>query len=117
MILKGVVSNAANFSAFVDTGVHQDGLVHISVLSNRFIQDPCEAVKAGDVVKVEVPEVDAARKRTMLTMWLDNKAGGAAKGNRSSGTRHQERRDREPQRNDRALINSAMVNAFTKLKR
>ena len=117
MILEGVVSNVANFGAFVDIGVHQDGLVHISALSNKFVQDPREVVKAGDVVKVKVLEVDAARKRIALTMRLDDEAGSAAKGNRSSETRHQERRDRKPQRNDRAPTNSAMADAFAKLKR
>ena len=117
MILEGVVSNVANFGAFVDIGVHQDGLVHISALSNKFVQDPREVVKAGDVVKVKVLEVDAARKRIALTMRLDDELGGATKGNRSSETRHQERRDRKLQRNDRAPTNSAMADAFAKLKR
>ena len=117
MILEGVVSNVANFGAFVDIGVHQDGLVHISALSNKFVQDPREVVKAGDVVKVKVLEVDAARKRIALTMRLDDEAGSAAKGNRSSESRHSERRDRKPQRNDRAPTNSAMADAFAKLKR
>ncbi len=117
MILEGVVSNVANFGAFVDIGVHQDGLVHISALSNKFVQDPREVVKAGDVVKVKVLEVDAARKRIALTMRLDDEPGGTVKGNRPSETRHQERRDRKPQRNDRAPTNSAMADAFAKLKR
>ena len=117
MILEGVVSNVANFGAFVDIGVHQDGLVHISALSNKFVQDPREVVKAGDVVKVKVVEVDTARKRIALTMRLDDEAGGAAKGNRPSETRHQERRDRKPQRNERVPTNSAMADAFAKLKR
>ena len=117
MILEGVVSNVANFGAFVDIGVHQDGLVHISALSNKFVQDPREVVKAGDVVKVKVLEVDAARKRIALTMRLDDEPGSAAKDNRPSETRHQERRDRKPQRNDRAPTNSAMADAFAKLKR
>ena len=67
MILEGVVTNVANFGAFVDIGVHQDGLVHISMLSNKFVKDPREVVKAGDVVKVKVLEVDQARKRIALT--------------------------------------------------
>lgn len=117
MILEGVVSNVANFGAFVDIGVHQDGLVHISALSNKFVQDPREVVKAGDVVKVKVLEVDAARKRIALTMRLDDEPGGAAKSNRPSETRYQERRDRKPQRNERAPTNSAMADAFAKLKR
>jgi protein Tex len=68
MELEGVVTNVTNFGAFVDIGVHQDGLVHISELSNTFVKDPREIVKAGDVVKVRVKEVDAARKRIALTM-------------------------------------------------
>jgi uncharacterized protein len=71
MILEGVVTNVTNFGAFVDIGVHQDGLVHISMMSHKFIKDPREVVKAGDVVKVKVLEVDAARKRIALTMKLD----------------------------------------------
>jgi uncharacterized protein len=71
MVLEGVVTNVANFGAFVDIGVHQDGLVHISMLANKFVKDPREVVKAGDVVKVKVLEVDVARKRIALTMRLD----------------------------------------------
>ena len=71
MLLEGVVTNVANFGAFVDIGVHQDGLVHVSVLSNRFVKDPREVVKAGDVVKVKVLEVDEKRKRIALSMRLD----------------------------------------------
>lgn len=74
-------------------------------------------MKAGDVVKVKVLEVDAVRKRIALTMRLDDGPGGTAKGNRPSETRHQERRDRKTQRNDRAPTNSAMADAFAKLKR
>jgi protein Tex len=72
MLLEGVVTNVTNFGAFVDIGVHQDGLVHISMLSNRFVKDPREVVKAGDVVKVKVLEVDEKRKRIALTMRLDD---------------------------------------------
>ena len=67
MILEGVISNVANFGAFVDIGVHQDGLVHISSLTDKFVSDPREVVKAGDIVKVKVTEVDADRKRIRLT--------------------------------------------------
>jgi protein Tex len=74
MVLEGVITNVTNFGAFVDIGVHQDGLVHISMMSNKFIKDPREVVKAGDVVKVKVLEVDAARKRIALTMRLDDSA-------------------------------------------
>jgi uncharacterized protein len=74
MVLEGVVTNVANFGAFVDIGVHQDGLVHISALADKFVKDPRSVVKAGDVVKVKVVEVDAKRKRIALTMRLSDKA-------------------------------------------
>jgi uncharacterized protein len=74
MILEGVVSNVAAFGAFVDIGVHQDGLVHISMMSDTFISDPREVVKAGDVVKVKVMEVEAARKRIALSMRMSDSA-------------------------------------------
>ena len=72
MMLEGVVTNVTNFGAFVDIGVHQDGLVHISALSNRFVKDPREVVKAGDVVKVKVLEIDLQRKRIALTMRMSD---------------------------------------------
>lgn len=75
MVLEGVVTNVTNFGAFVDIGVHQDGLVHISSLTDRFVKDPREVVKAGDIVRVKVLEVDVPRKRISLTMRLDEKAG------------------------------------------
>jgi uncharacterized protein len=68
MVLEGVVTNVTKFGAFVDIGVHQDGLVHISELSNRFIKDPSEAVKAGQIVKVKVLTVDLKAKRIALSM-------------------------------------------------
>ena len=71
MVLEGVVTNVAAFGAFVDVGVHQDGLVHISALANTFVKDPRSVVKPGDVVRVKVLEVDQARKRIALTMRLD----------------------------------------------
>ena len=80
MLLEGMVTNVANFGAFVDVGVHQDGLVHVSALSNRFVKDPREVVKAGDVVKVKVLEVDLERKRIALTMRLDDAPREAASG-------------------------------------
>ncbi len=75
MILEGVVTNVAAFGAFVDIGVHQDGLVHVSALSTNFVKDPRSVVKPGDVVKVKVQEVDQARKRIALTMRLDDPNG------------------------------------------
>ena len=71
MTLEGTVSNVAAFGAFIDIGVHQDGLVHVSQLSNKFITDAREVVKTGDIVKVRVTEVDVARKRIGLSMKLD----------------------------------------------
>nr|WP_205960949.1 Tex family protein [Pantoea rodasii] len=88
MILEGAVTNVTNFGAFVDIGVHQDGLVHISSLSDKFVEDPHQVVKAGDIVKVKVMEVDMQRKRIALTMRLDEQPGESnARGgnNRSSG--------------------------------
>jgi uncharacterized protein len=74
MVLEGVVTNVTNFGAFIDVGVHQDGLVHISVMSNKFVRDPREVVKAGDIVKVKVLEVDAKRRRIAMSMRLDEQA-------------------------------------------
>jgi uncharacterized protein len=75
MVLEGSVTNVTNFGAFVDIGVHQDGLVHISALSNNFIKDPREVVKAGDIVKVKVMDVDIPRKRIALSMRMDDQPG------------------------------------------
>jgi uncharacterized protein len=74
MVLEGTVTNVTNFGAFVDIGVHQDGLVHISMLANRFVKDPHEVVKTGEVVKVKVLEIDEKRKRIALTMRLEDAA-------------------------------------------
>ena len=83
MQLEGVVTNVTAFGAFVDVGVHQDGLVHISELSDRFVKDPREVVKAGDMVKVRVKEVDVARKRIALTM----KSGAIQPGQSTAASR------------------------------
>lgn len=115
MILEGVVSNVANFGAFVDIGVHQDGLVHISMLSNKFVADPRDVVKAGDVVKVKVIEVDAARKRIALTMRLEEEKQ-PAKSVTQTEKRHDKPRNSKPQR-EKQPTNSAMADAFEKLKR
>jgi uncharacterized protein len=77
MVLEGVVTNVAAFGAFVDVGVHQDGLVHISALSREFVKDPRQVVKPGDIVRVKVLEVDVPRKRISLTMRLDDAPGAA----------------------------------------
>ena len=78
MVLEGVITNVTNFGAFVDIGVHQDGLVHISALADRFVKDPHEIVKTGDIVKVKVLEVDVKRKRVGLSMRLTDSARDAA---------------------------------------
>jgi transcriptional accessory protein Tex/SPT6 len=78
MVLEGAVTNVAAFGAFVDIGVHQDGLVHVSAMSKTFVKDPREVVKPGDIVRVKVLEVDLARKRIALTLRLDDEAGPRA---------------------------------------
>ncbi len=104
MLLEGVVTNVTNFGAFVDIGVHQDGLVHISMLSNRFVKDPHEVVKAGDVVTVKVLEVDVQRRRIALTMRLEEsvpreRGPRDAAGQRPSGGRRDAPRREAPQGN------------------
>ncbi len=118
MILEGVVTNVAAFGAFVDIGVHQDGLVHISALSNTFVKDPHTVVKAGQVVKVKVLEVDAKRKRIALTMRLTDAAPTPGEKRERGGERSGERRgtDRAQPRRESAPSNTAMAAAFAKLK-
>ena len=82
MVLEGVVTNVAAFGAFVDIGVHQDGLVHVSAMSRTFVSDPREVVKPGDVVRVRVLGVDIPRKRISLTLRLDDEAAGHGGGPR-----------------------------------
>ena len=108
MILEGTITNVTNFGAFVDIGVHQDGLVHISSLSDKFVDDPHQVVKTGDVVKVKVLEVDVPRKRIALTMRLEETA--APKGERPQSKRADNRAAPRQERNPRG--NSAMGNAF-----
>ncbi|ENM3791310.1 RNA-binding transcriptional accessory protein [Vibrio cholerae] len=122
MILEGVVSNVANFGAFVDIGVHQDGLVHISALTDRFISDPREVVKAGDIVKVKVMEVDVQRKRIALSMRLNDEPGQDNRSQRSAAPRGgQERRAPrrdEPQGNALGgAMGGAFAAAFAKAKK
>ncbi|WP_199104409.1 Tex family protein [Aquitalea sp. ASV11] len=118
MVLEGVVTNVANFGAFVDIGVHQDGLVHISALSSKFIDDPRKVVKAGDVVKVKVLEVDVARKRIALTMRLSDEVGAGTRAGRADNARSTgEQRNRPSQgRAQQPAGESAMAAAFAKLK-
>ena len=101
MILEGTVTNVTNFGAFVDIGVHQDGLVHISALSHNFIKDPRDAVKAGEIVKVKVMEVDVPRKRIALSMRLDDTPGEKVEGNKGSRTPSQNQQ-RAAQKNNPA---------------
>ncbi|EGQ9413797.1 hypothetical protein VCSRO208_2727 [Vibrio cholerae] len=122
MVLEGVVSNVANFGAFVDIGVHQDGLVHISALIDRFISDPREVVKAGDIVKVKVMEVDVQRKRIALSMRLNDEPGQDNRSQRSAAPRGgQERRAPrrdEPQGNALGgAMGGAFAAAFAKAKK
>ncbi len=118
MVLEGVVTNVAAFGAFVDIGVHQDGLVHISALSNKFVKDAHEVVKAGQIVKVKVMEVDVKRNRIGLSMRLDDEPGQAAAragsdrgGQRNGGGKGFGGGRREPE------PAGAMAAAFAKLKR
>ena len=111
MILEGTVTNVTNFGAFVDIGVHQDGLVHISMLSNSFVEDPHQVVKTGDVVKVKVLEVDVARKRIALTMRLDDKPTDKRD---TSGEKHKEfgKSDRLPRQDRQSFGNNAFADAL-----
>ncbi|MBT1445177.1 RNA-binding transcriptional accessory protein [Shewanella sp. JM162201] len=117
MVLEGVVTNVTNFGAFVDVGVHQDGLVHISSLSDKFVSDPHTVVKAGDVVKVKVMEVDVERKRIGLSMRLDEKAQPAAPHKAAAGHKGAAKAGGKPapqgkQGGKPQQINAAMGNAF-----
>jgi uncharacterized protein len=121
-VLEGTVSNVAQFGAFVDLGVHQDGLVHVSQLAHKFVNDAREVVKTGDIVKVRVVEVDLARKRIALTMKLDAPTG-AGKG---AGGSRGDNSYRAPERGERqrggggapaaSQGQSAMAAAFAKLQ-
>ncbi|MEJ8661177.1 Tex family protein [Streptomyces sp. MS1.AVA.4] len=98
MVLEGVVTNVAAFGAFVDVGVHQDGLVHVSAMSRTFVKDPRDVVKPGDVVKVKVLDIDIPRKRISLTLRLDDEAAPQASGGGAQGGRRErEQGGRPPQ--------------------
>ncbi len=125
MILEGTVSNVAAFGAFVDLGVHQDGLVHVSQLSNKFITDAREVVKTGDIVKVKVTEVDVARKRIGLTMKLSDAAPSGAQrsrenkfegGPRQGHQNHHSQASKQASNQAGNLGQSAMASAFAKLQ-
>ncbi|MFM9448686.1 Tex family protein [Streptomyces acidiscabies] len=118
MVLEGVVTNVAAFGAFVDVGVHQDGLVHVSAMSRNFVKDPREVVKPGDIVKVKVLDVDIPRKRISLTLRLEDEAAdsGAASGSRRQPQQRQQqgRGGGGGQRSAPAPSNSAMADALRK---
>ena len=122
MILEGVVTNVAAFGAFIDIGVHQDGLVHVSALADKFVKDPHEVVKAGQVVKVKVLEVDVKRRRIGLTMKLNDVAPSSSGSSRSeSGDRAHSKTSSKPshqgqQRSQAPQGNTAFAEAFAKLK-
>jgi len=130
MVLEGRVTNVAAFGAFVDIGVHQDGLVHVSALSHTFVKDPRDAVKAGDIVKVKVMEVDIPRQRIGLSMRLDDEPGQQARGGRPAESNTNARGGQRDNRSPRpggghaapkatpATSSSAFADAFSKaLKR
>ncbi|MDM8561481.1 Tex family protein [Candidatus Parabeggiatoa sp. HSG14] len=100
LVLEGIVTNVTNFGAFVDIGVHQDGLVHISAMSNTYVKDPRNVVKAGNVVKVKVLEVDLKRRRVALTMCLEEKPAKATN-NQKKDNKDRNNRDNDKERNKR----------------
>lgn len=135
MVLEGVISNVANFGAFVDIGVHQDGLVHISSITDKFINNPSDFVKAGEIVKVKVIEVDAARKRISLTMRLNETVSEKSSNigpkaikrthqhnKQASNNKSQEPSQRRSHKSnvkkvDNAAMGNAFADAFAKLKK
>ena len=118
MILEGTVTNVTNFGAFIDIGVHQDGLVHISALAEKFVKDPREVVKAGDIVRVKVMEVDEPRKRIGLSMRLSDKAGEQA--DKRGGQRREQRNGKQQRshksKQDKPAANNAFAAAFANAK-
>ena len=111
MQLEGVVTNVANFGAFVDIGVHQDGLVHVSQLADCFVKDPRDVVKAGDIVKVRVVDVDLTRKRIALTMKLRDRGGSDQAARLPARVAANTPRPPKP-----AAPQTSLAAAFTKLK-
>jgi uncharacterized protein len=123
MVLEGVVTNVASFGAFVDVGVHQDGLVHVSRLADRFVKDPHEVVRAGDIVQVKVLEVDLERKRVALTMRFEKRPAAATRasaprhpresGGKSGGRKRQQAAPAPPAKTPTA--DTAMAMAFSRI--
>lgn len=119
MVLEGVVTNVTNFGAFVDIGVHQDGLVHISALSEKFVKNPYEVVKAGDIVKVKVMEVDIPRNRVGLSMRMSDTPGAKTDGPQRSGGKPRSnapRSERHAREDKPAPANAAMAALFANAK-
>ncbi|WP_374416593.1 Tex family protein [Stutzerimonas kunmingensis] len=119
MVLEGVVTNVTNFGAFVDIGVHQDGLVHISALSEKFVKDPYEVVKAGDIVKVKVMEVDIPRNRVGLSMRMSDTPGAKTDGPRGGAGKprgNAPRSERHAKEDKPAPANAAMAALFANAK-
>jgi uncharacterized protein len=118
MMLEGAVTNVTHFGAFIDIGVHQDGLVHISALANKFVKDPRDVVKTGDIVKVKVTEVDAKRKRIALSMKMDDEV---RENDRQARTPNKAKQSTKQTTRAKPAIQSqmtgAMANAFSKLKK
>ncbi|MGQ0529662.1 MAG: Tex family protein [Panacagrimonas sp.] len=117
MMLEGTVTNVAAFGAFVDIGVHQDGLVHVSQLADRFVKDPRDVVKAGQIVKVRVVDVDLKRQRIALSMKKDDGSAPAASTARGDSTRRPERRDTRPAKSAepaRGSLGNALFDALKK---
>jgi len=122
MMLEGVVTNVAAFGAFVDIGVHQDGLVHVSALADRFVKDPHEVVKPGQIVKVKVIEVDLKRQRIALSMRLNDSASAASRPRGADASPARNTRERAPSNASRGnatepQVQNAMALAFAKLKK
>ena len=115
MVLEGTVTNVTNFGAFVDIGVHQDGLVHISALADHFVKDPHEVVKTGEIVKVKVMEIDPARKRIALSMRLTD---SVEKKEKSAMRQTPRKRQSQPSQRTQntAPVNNAFAAAFAKAK-
>ncbi|THG82221.1 RNA-binding transcriptional accessory protein [Pseudomonas sp. A-1] len=116
MVLEGVVTNVTNFGAFVDIGVHQDGLVHISALSEKFVKDPYEVVKAGDIVKVKVMEVDIPRNRVGLSMRMSDTPGEKVEGARGGNRGNAPRSERHSRQDKPAPSNPGMAALFANAK-
>ena len=124
MILEGVITNVTNFGAFVDIGVHQDGLVHISVIADSFVKDPHDVVKTGEVVKVKVMDVDVKRNRIALSMRLTEEVERKQSRDKTNSVVHKKQQHNRKSKNTNAsgnamsgAVNSAMAQAFANLKK